>query len=176
MADLKISQLPAATVPLTGTETLPLVQSGATKKVAVSDVGMYGPAFSAYQSVSQAVPSTTWTKVQLQTEEFDTGSAFDSTTNYRFQPTVAGYYQANCGIQVATAASQVICAVYKNGSSYKVGAVPSGPVGFGNTTSALVYLNGSTDYIEFYAYFSIGQGSSAASTDTYFQASMTRRA
>ena len=37
MADLKISQLPAATVPLTGTETLPLVQSGATKKVAPFD-------------------------------------------------------------------------------------------------------------------------------------------
>lgn len=137
---------------------------------------IFGPAFSAYQSVSQGIPSTTWTKVQLQSEEFDTDNAFDSTTNYRFQPTVPGYYQVNCGIGVATAGSQVVCAVYKNGSAYKIGAIPNGPVAFGNIVSALVYLNGSTDYIEFYTYFSVGQGSSAAATDTYFQASMTRRA
>jgi hypothetical protein len=38
MADIKISQLPAATTPLAGTEVLPLVQSGATKKVTVADL------------------------------------------------------------------------------------------------------------------------------------------
>lgn len=38
MADLKISQLTGATTPLAGTEVLPIVQSGATKKVAVSDL------------------------------------------------------------------------------------------------------------------------------------------
>lgn len=38
MADLKISQLSSATTPLAGTETLPVVQSGSTKKVAVSDL------------------------------------------------------------------------------------------------------------------------------------------
>jgi hypothetical protein len=38
MADLKISQLPAATLPLAGTEVLPIVQSGTTKKVAVDNL------------------------------------------------------------------------------------------------------------------------------------------
>lgn len=38
MADKKISALPAATTPLAGTEVLPIVQSGATVKVAVSDL------------------------------------------------------------------------------------------------------------------------------------------
>jgi hypothetical protein len=38
MADLKISQLPAATTPLAGTEVLPIVQSGTTKQVAVNDL------------------------------------------------------------------------------------------------------------------------------------------
>jgi hypothetical protein len=38
MADLKISQLPAATVPLAGTEVLPIVQSGATKQVTVDNL------------------------------------------------------------------------------------------------------------------------------------------
>ena len=36
MADIKISQLPAATTPLAGTEVLPLVQSGETRKVTVA--------------------------------------------------------------------------------------------------------------------------------------------
>jgi hypothetical protein len=38
MADAKISALPASTTPLAGTEVVPLVQSGVTKKVAVSDL------------------------------------------------------------------------------------------------------------------------------------------
>lgn len=38
MADTKISALPASTTPLAGTEVLPIVQGGATKKVAVSDL------------------------------------------------------------------------------------------------------------------------------------------
>lgn len=38
MADKTITQLTAATLPLTGTEVLPLVQSGTTKKVAQLDL------------------------------------------------------------------------------------------------------------------------------------------
>jgi hypothetical protein len=37
MADVKISGLPAATIPLAGTELVPIVQSGVTKKAAVVD-------------------------------------------------------------------------------------------------------------------------------------------
>lgn len=39
----KISELTAATTPLTGTEVIPLVQGGATKKAAVSEVGFKSP-------------------------------------------------------------------------------------------------------------------------------------
>lgn len=38
MADAKISALPASTVPLAGTEVLPIVQSSATKKVSVANL------------------------------------------------------------------------------------------------------------------------------------------
>ena len=38
MADVKISQLPAATTPLTGAELVPVVQGGTTKKTTTSDV------------------------------------------------------------------------------------------------------------------------------------------
>jgi hypothetical protein len=48
MADKKISALTSATTPLAGTEVLPIVQSGATVKVAVSDLTA-GRAISATQ-------------------------------------------------------------------------------------------------------------------------------
>jgi len=38
MADLKISQLTGATTPLAGTEVLPIVQSGATRKVSIANL------------------------------------------------------------------------------------------------------------------------------------------
>lgn len=38
MADVKISALPSATTPLAGTEVLPVVQGGATRKVSVADL------------------------------------------------------------------------------------------------------------------------------------------
>lgn len=40
MSNVKISALPGATTPLAGTEVLPLVQAGATVKVAASDLGI----------------------------------------------------------------------------------------------------------------------------------------
>lgn len=38
MADVKISQLPSATTPVAGTEVLPIVQSGVTAKVSISNI------------------------------------------------------------------------------------------------------------------------------------------
>ena len=54
MADKKISALTAATTPLAGTEVLPIVQSGATVKVAVSDL----TAARAVSALSLALTST----------------------------------------------------------------------------------------------------------------------
>lgn len=55
MTDKKISALTAATTPLTGTEVVPIVQSGATVKVAVSDLtagrAVSGLSFSATQAL-----------------------------------------------------------------------------------------------------------------------------
>lgn len=58
MADLKISQLPAATVPLAGSEVLPIVQSGATKQVSVDNLTT-GKAVSATSLTATTVTATT---------------------------------------------------------------------------------------------------------------------
>jgi len=51
------------------------------------------PAFMAYQSSgSVTISSSTETKVQFDTEVFDTDNTFDNSTNYRWTPGVAGKY------------------------------------------------------------------------------------
>jgi hypothetical protein len=57
MADKKISALTAASTPLAGTEVLPIVQSGATVKVAVSDLTA-GRAMAASSLTTAAVQAT----------------------------------------------------------------------------------------------------------------------
>lgn len=111
-----------------------------------------GPAVSAYASATQTVTLGTATKVAIDTEEFDTNSNFD-TTNYRFTPTVAGYYQVNGLLRgtVATTFTVITAQIYKNGSQYRVSSYP-GTLNAGNgasvTVSAVIFMNGSTDYLE----------------------------
>ena len=135
-----------------------------------------GPAFSAYQSSAQTLTSNVTTKIQLQSEEWDTASCFDSTTNYRFTPTVAGYYQASGGVQVATVATIITMFLFKNGSAYKQLMSTNSATVSGGYGSSMVYLNGSTDYIELYVNLNTGQALNAQSYYCYFQAAMVRAA
>jgi hypothetical protein len=162
---------PALGTPASGvlTNCTGLPQAGLGTNVAGN-----GPAFSAYQSSAQTLSSATQTKVQFQTEEFDTNSNFDSTTNYRFTPTVAGYYQINGAVGVGATPTQVVTTIYKNGSGYKGGA--NIPTCYNTTVSSIVYLNGSTDYVELYCYFGVGQAMSATISTTYFNGAMVRSA
>jgi hypothetical protein len=139
-----------------------------------------GPAFSAWQSSNTTANNATWTKVQCNTKEFDTASCYDNTTNYRFTPNVAGYYQVNGSAQmVSITNSEVTIAIYKNGSAYKQGADYIAPNIYQLTVGSIVYLNGSTDYIELYIYQSSGSSKSISGntlTNTYFNACMVRSA
>lgn len=109
------------------------------------------PAFSAYQNSAQSFSSGTFTKATINTKIFDTASAYDNTTNYRFTPLVAGYYQVSGSLAFGgSATGWGVAAIYKNGSIYAQGvACPHNTnTGAFSTTTDLVYLNGSTDYIE----------------------------
>lgn len=124
-------------------------------------------AFSAYQSTLQTgIPNATFTKIQLQTKEYDTGSFFDATTNFRFQPTVPGYYQINGSVYMTGVAGQG-ATIYKNGTEYKRGTLISNGNAYGSPVCSLVYLNGSSDYVELYCYQSSGGTVSAATGIQY---------
>jgi hypothetical protein len=131
-----------------------------------------GPAFSAYLLADQSMTANTFTKVTINTEEFDTNSNFN-TSNYRFTPTVAGYYQINAAVYPASAVTGINCSIYKNGTGFKSG--------WGTTASAvvsaLIYMNGSTDYLELYTYL---QGTTPScygnSSLTFFNGCLIRSA
>ena len=164
--------LSAPAVANTTVLTLPSV-SGTVLTSASSQVT--GPAFSAYQNVAQTITTATYTKIQFQAKEFDTNSNFDSTTNYRFTPTVAGYYQFSGGANQGGATTAFQLVLYKNGVAIKFfsNSTASAP---GVSGSALVNANGSTDYFELYIYLVIGGTLSATPSLTYFQAFLARSA
>jgi hypothetical protein len=86
----------------------------------ISSAKLFNPyKFSAYQNTSTSLPTDTWTKATLNSEQFDTGSNFDSTTNYRFTAPVTGFYQINAQVAVTTAGANsgvyMTAALYKNG-------------------------------------------------------------
>ena len=112
-----------------------------------------GPAFSAYRGTAQSVSVNTWTKIQLNTENFDTTSAYDSSTNYRFTPLVAGYYLITGAVESVNGSNPVIASLYKNGAEYIRGSrVDAVGVALNSNFSTVVYMNGSTDFLELYGY------------------------
>ena len=113
--------------------------------------GQSAPAFSAYANTTQALTQSTFTKVTFSVEVFDTNSNFASS---RFTPTVAGYYQLNASVNFAagSTSSYSIVSFYKNGGEFnRVAAVNATSV-FSLPGSILAYMNGTTDYMEIYAY------------------------
>ena len=132
------------------------------------------PTCNYYQSSPQTLVANTATKITLTSNIWDTTSGMFSSS--RFTPTIGGYYQVNAAFQVSAAFTGGGAYIYKNGSVYSYGpATSSASVISGTfTVSCLVYLNGSTDYIEFYGLIGIGQALSASAATTFMQIAMVR--
>lgn len=139
----------------------------------VGDLAATVPAFGAYQSTLQSLTAATYTKISFQTEEFDTDNCFDSTTNYRFTPTVAGYYQLNAAFALSGASSEAYIQIRKNGTNFKAGN-DIGGTAYGVTVAAIISLNGSTDYVEVFGYSGTALNTSASQPGTYFNGCLVR--
>lgn len=128
-----------------------------------------GPAFAAVADGSQTIPSTP-TKILLQTERFDTDNCF---ANSRFTPTVAGYYQFNAGLAAFVTSSA--CGVYiqKNGVT-QASLFLADNAAF---CSALIYMNGTTDYAEAFGFLGTpGPTTNADFGGTQFSGALVRTA
>jgi len=150
------------------------VPSGATLDLSnATQTGVGGvntPAFMAYNPQNGAVASGTNVVLSLNTELFDTDSAYDTST-YKFTPQVAGHYffYANVRWQGATnSATRLNLDITKNGSSFANSRNSNSDYATTNATG-VCYLNGSTDYVQLESYhnFAGSTGITTALNNTY---------
>lgn len=143
-----------------------------------SNVGGTGPAFFAVMGSNQTLASGTVTKLQFNTESFDTFNNYD-TSLYRFLPTIAGYYQINLNAEFSTTGNIQGVQIQKNGTRIASGGAPSisGQGTFMSACSCIVYCNGTTDYVEAYGYLNAGGGGTAyLGSSSQFSGAMIRAA
>ena len=164
---------------VSGTTTLTLPATSGTVITTASTFGGTGPAFRAFQTGSQSISSSTWTKITFNSEDFDTNNNFASS---RFTPTVAGYYQISANVRMTSMASgnNIGLQIYKNGSANsEIGNANEGAAGDASRGgSSLIYFNGSTDYVEIYLYQSNASAKSTVDGTqyTWFTGALVRAA
>lgn len=151
MADLKISQLPAATVPLAGSEVLPIVQSGTTKQVSVDNL-----------TTGKAISATTVTATTVNATTFDTNVAAAGVT-LAGTTLAADGTDTNISLTLTPKGTGVVttAASYNDGAG-KLRAIPQS--GSAKTTS---YTLATTDVGEF---IELGTGGSIVVPDAVFSA------
>jgi hypothetical protein len=147
---------------------------------ATVSTSMY-PAFEAYDESSQSVSDNTYTKLDVATENFDTNNNFDNSA-MRFTPTVAGKYfvyaKSDCDAGGYEDLRDTHVAFYKNGSilTYTNARFMQGNTNSnGGTvatpfTSAVITLNGSSDYVEVYVKINSQDGSNGTALNSIFGA------
>jgi len=119
------------------------------------------PAFEAIINSNQTATSGVTTKMQFTREIYDTNSCYDSVTNYRFTPTVAGkyfvYVNLYGGVGGVSRLSQASVFIRKNGTTVAETGVDNRTSALGLDSNAFVGatidFNGSTDYVEGFGYF-----------------------
>ena len=131
------------------------------------------PVFRAHRGSNQTVTANTFVKVALTTVGFDTIGGFDATTNYRYTPTVAGYYHFT-GQVAGSAAARLFANIYKNGSMISGGT--DNATAYRSQVSDIVYLNGSTDYVELWVYTTATSILSTNPNDIYFAGALVAAA
>jgi hypothetical protein len=172
--------LPSTVVTTTGTQTLTNKTIDATQltgTVATSNLGTgtadattflrgdqtYAaaggtntPAFNVSLSADQTLTNSAYTKIQFNTKQFDTNSAYDNTTNYRFTVPSGedGKYFLYSNVIVQNLIDQkiMILGLYKNGSLIIANRTT---LGTANDTGVSVQVSldlSVTDYIEVFVY------------------------
>ena len=130
------------------------IGSGVTQTIAVNT-----PSFMAFLSSDQTLSDNTYTKVQFNTEDYDSDSAYDNSSNYRFTVPSgeAGKYLITYQLLLYDSNANLLgcrSALYKNGSVYQEAITEGGSSSaiFYNdiqNISVIVDLSAS-DYLEVY--------------------------
>ena len=153
----------------TGTGTITLGQSGDTIALGsgASQTGFGGvntPAFEATRSSDQTLSSSTYAKVQYNTETFDTAGAYDNSSNYRFTVPSgqAGKYYIYASATISSNSQTDFnfgnIVIYKNGSEYRnlISDHRANPVYRPYVAVQAIMDLAVSDYIEIYARVNTG--------------------
>ncbi len=143
------------------TDEFVLSDAGVLKRVDFSYMSNT-PAFMARMGSGQSVDNGTWTKLEFDTEIFDSDGKYDSSTNYRFTPTVAGKYFCSFSFSTGWIDSNGLDdAEYATGIYYKNGAMISPDMGLTRSYSpaadqlvtvanSMIIELDADDYVEIY--------------------------
>ena len=171
-----ISGKTALTATPATTDELLISDAGTFKRIDASLMSNT-PAFYAYLSSNQAISDSTMTKIQFNTEVYDSDGCYDNSTNHRFLPTTAGKYhfyaRCECGSDASNDLQEVLMQVKKNGTVYMYNnfsfynTYPAH--NFGIHTIGDVDMNGSTDYLEIFGYTNTESGTPLFSGNSQFK-------
>jgi hypothetical protein len=156
--------------------TTAITDANVTQAKLAPNVAGNGPAFKAYPNTATSVTGVTQTKVTLDAVVFDTNSNFSSS---RFTPTAAGYYLITGTISItATNVIGLLASIWKNGVAIAYGSSQVRANALRSTATDIVYLNGSTDYVELYAYHETAGSTNIVTGEpqTYFSGCLIRSA
>jgi len=137
------------------------------------------PSFFAKRGSNQAISASTWTKVQFDTEEWDTASAYDNSTNYRFTVPSgeAGKYFLRAAARVAVtsgagaATNHANLVFYLNGVITNNGYSYSGVANSGHDlpmSATAIFDLSVSDYIEVYVWENLGTDNLGSGPATSF--------
>jgi hypothetical protein len=124
-----------------------------------------GPIFRVISTATQSIPNDVNTLLQFQSKIIDTNNCFSIAT-HTFTPNIGGYYQINASCRISgSTASVTALIIYKNNSAYSSANIQKNGNSTGPVISDIVYLNGSTDFIQMYVYQNAGTALLTALTD-----------
>jgi len=111
------------------------------------------------RSTTQSINDSTFTKIQFDSEDFDSLNEYDNATNYRFTVTTTGYYLIYAKLEYESMNDGKIirCAIYKNGTKIgrEVIATAGVAVDFSVAATEIQFLS-ATDYIEIFTHHDQG--------------------
>ena len=164
---------------ITGLTAGGLPDASITQSELAANVMGNGPAFMA-ACASLTLAASTFTKMPFSSKTFDTNNNYDATTNYRFTPTVAGYYWIKVQYFLGVSTGRTVASIYKNGGDVCQTLVLSSGTngGISVVSQGLILFNGTSDYVEAYGYQE-SAGAASINTNaglTLFQGYMVRAA
>ena len=169
MSTLKVSTISPLGTDATKTITIGSASNGDVAAGVFTNV----PAFGAQQSGSQSISNNSWTKLQCDTENWDTDSAYDNSSNYRFTVPSgkAGKYYLQGHTQIPGIDANELASVtfHKNGSEVSQANVREQKASADRIAQLSCVWTGDLavgDYIEVYVYQNSGDAQNA--TNGYF--------